>query len=658
MACHRRIAWLGILALAACGEAAPPAPLAYRPLLGPGQPAELRAGAPWVRRLELPGGGRVRVAGRAQGPGELRARATLVDPGGGPARPAGAVSASAGGQGPLELVLPLPDPGTALFEVETSWTPSAPGAPFVADRAVVAEARSLPRPSIIFVSLDTLSARHTSLYGYARRTTPQLERLARESVVFDHCLTNAPWTTPSYVSQFTGLYPASFGLDDERPGPPRASWNNWSLPERRWTLAEMLAAAGYRTAAFVDNLLIGPSYGFPQGFERYDTTAACRPKTDPDGGIRQLVPLALDWLDGLPPGEPFFLFVQANDAHGPYLPDPPWAGRFRDDALAAAPEEVPVSSGGQLFGHIPGYVAEPLFPPGELPHSMRAAPIVEAYDEEILLLDDALGGFFESLRQRGLLDGAVLIVSADHGESTGEHDEYFGHNRTYEEVLHVPLMIRLPGAARGGARVAGTVQLVDLYPTLAELAGLRGDRPWLAGRSLVPLLEGHELPAVPTFASEGWFDSVCVTLDGWKLIERQPARYVERNPGMLPLLLSSPRAERWFEQRHPDWARIGSLLGLIQWYGRQTDQIDGFLDELMGELAGPFDELYALPDDPLEARDLSAEQPDRVRLLKAALARELERARDEYQPDDAAPGHQPDPQELESLRQLGYVEGH
>src|SRR4030095_7462945 len=160
------------------------------------------------------------------------------------------------------------------------------------------------------------------------------------------------------------------------------------------------------------------------------------------------------------------LFVQAFDVHAPYLPAAPWAGTFSGDGLDDEQVTVPVSENPAVMGRVPAYVANPLSAKGPLPERVCTAPFIAAYDEEILGLDDALGGFFAALRQRGLLDAAVVVFSADHGESMVEHSRYFGHNTSYDEVLHVPLLVRLPGGRGGGRRVEDTVQLVDLYPTI------------------------------------------------------------------------------------------------------------------------------------------------------------------------------------------------
>jgi arylsulfatase len=651
---------VGVLATSGpgCGDPAAAAAAGVRDLLNRHGDVRLVDGASVNRRVELPGGGRLRVSGSADGPGTLIARESRVDPAVGDAQPGGSAETSAPAAGPVEVVLDLPDPGPAPLELEIAWQGQPGGSSFTLQGAVVTEHDPRQRPPIIFVSIDTLAARHTSLHGYARRTTPRLEELAEQSIVFDDCITNATWTTPSYVSQFTGLYPLAFRLDEERKGPPKAEWNTWVLPEERWTMAEMLAAAGYRTAAFVDNLMIAPGLGLPQGFEVYDMTAARRPKSDPAGGVRQVTSLALKWLDGLKAGEPYFLFVQAFDVHGPYLPEAPWAGTFRGDGLYDEQATAKVGQTAPVLGVVQPYVVQPLFPKGQLPERVHTAPIISAYDEEVLMVDDALGKFFADLRQRGLLDEAIIVFSADHGEAMGEHAQFFGHNVCYDEVLHVPLLIRLPGGRGGGQRVGDTVQLVDLYPTIAELAGLRADRPYLHGRSLVPLLEGGRLPPVPTLSSEGWLDAVAVTYEGWKLIETRPAHHVERGEDTVALVVSSPQAEAWFEASYPQARGRETLEEALARYAGPNSPADLLCAEMLRAMQGPFHELYARRDDPLEAHDLASLQPERLAQLQEALEAQRRRAYAARGETDVGAGYTPSAEDLEQLRQLGYVGGH
>ncbi|HEX5011451.1 MAG TPA: sulfatase [Planctomycetota bacterium] len=650
------VACIGVALSPGCSDPVAQASLGTRDLLARERGVRLLDVGTLLRRVELAGGGSLRLVGRADGPGSLTARVSRVDATGEPSQPAGEAEAAAPVAGPVEAVLQLPDPGPSPLEIEVSWRGQPGGTSCTLESAVVTEREPRSKPSIIFVSIDTLAAGHMSLHGYARRTTPRLEELAQESIVFDDCITNATWTSPSYVSQFTGLYPLAFRLDDTRKGPAKAEWNNWVLPEERWTMAEMLAAAGYRTAAFVDNLMIAPGLGMPQGFEVYDMTAARRPKGDVEGGIHQVMPLALDWLDGLAPGEPYFLFVQAFDVHGPYLPGKPWAGRFRGDGHCDEQATAKVGQDAPALGVVQPYIVKPLFPKGQpLPERVRTAPLIAAYDEEILMVDDALGGFFDALRERDLLDEAIIIFSADHGEAMCEHAQLFGHNVCYDEVLHVPLLIRLPGGRGGGQRVDQTVQLVDLYPTVAELAGLRADRPYLHGRSLAPLLEGGSLPPVPTLSSEGWLDAVAVTFDGWKLIETRPAHHVERGEDTVALLVSSPRAEAWFESTYPEARGRETLPEALARYAGPNSPADLLLAEMLRALQGPFQELYSMREDPREVQDLAASRPERLAQLRQVLQSQRQRAYAARGGSEAGAAYSPSAEDLEQLRQLGYV---
>lgn len=471
--------------------------------------------------------------------------------------------------------------------------------------------RELP-PTIVFLSFDTLAARHTSLHGYARRTTPELEELAREAVVFERCLANAPWTSPSYASQLTGLLPeSSWSAPDperKRPEAAREPWRQWHVPPERETLAETLRARGYRTVAFVDNPMCAAAFGFEQGFERFDTSAAEIPADDPEGGFRHQVPLVLDWL-AQHPDEPSFVFVNALDVHEPYRPAERVAGRFADDELARSPDEQPVGKN-HRFGVIPERQAGTLVPEGELPERLRTAPLVQRYDAEVLDLDAALGEFVAALRARGLLEQLVLVVSADHGEAMGEPELKFGHGAQVEEVLHVPLVVRLPGGTSGGRRVAEPVELVDLFPTLCALSGAAAPAG-LHGRSLVPLWTNATRAAQPIVHQGGRLQSRAVSDGEWRLVVTQPGYDLS---GML----SCARARRWFAEHHPDLVDVlDARRGLREMLTLRPD-LRQVLNEAHEALKGPFFELYHVADDPHQLVDRAAEHPEIVARLRQA----------------------------------------
>ena len=183
---------------------------------------------------------------------------------------------------------------------------------------------------IVFVSIDTFAARHLSLHGYSRETTPRLEELARQAVVFEHCVANASWTLPSYLSVLTGLYPRSHHVAlHEGSGAQLGSLDWWQVADNRWTIGEALRARGYATGAFVDTHWLSTQWRASQGFDVYDGTAALLPFEDPGAGIRLLVEdLGKRWLEQRSRDVPSFLFLHALDAHGPYWPEAPFRDAF------------------------------------------------------------------------------------------------------------------------------------------------------------------------------------------------------------------------------------------------------------------------------------------------------------------------------------------
>lgn len=500
-----------------------------------------------------------------------------------------------------------------------------------------------PRPSFVFVSIDTLSARHMSLYGYGRPTTPRIDQLAESAVVFERCWANAPWTTPSYMSQFTGLHAASF----RKPGPTSGGESPWAFADAHTTLAEMLRERGYRTAAFVDNHNVGAHLGFDQGFEVFDDSAAHISIDEPSGGIDHVVPRALAWLDGLGGDEPFFLFVQVLDVHGPYLSAGPFARAFEDAPSTIAARRVPVAlEGGLVLGAIPRYIAEPHLDDETTELDVR--PLVDDYDEGILAIDAAIAGFHDELAARGVPDRAYFLLSADHGESMVEHDSYFNHQLLHAQDLHVPLLVRPPGGC-APLRVNEDVQLLDLYPTFAEWSGAALPRPG-HGRSLVRAIAGDRLPPRPHFAACEFLASSSVVSDGWKLVETNPSL---ANSGVVGFL-GSPRARAWIARRFPEFE--GRVFGTSTMPPSVLDgvDVDALWREAQHDLAGPFHALYDLANDPEECEDVAALHGERVRALRALLDDANARAREAYVP--AEPGATPlDDAQREELARLGYA---
>jgi arylsulfatase len=601
-----------------------------------------------VYRLELLAESSFHLRGLARGAGRLELRVREIDPisGEGPAPEERSYAAE---DGELFVDLPLPR-GEGVVELDLTWLSTDPASALEIQELGLDERPGAARVPVLFVSIDTLSAQHLSLHGYARKTTPNLEALAKDAVVFRNCRSNAPWTIPSYMSQFTGLYPrahmikASLGEGRLDATP----WETQQMAPSRWTMAEFYRAAGYTTAAFVDNPWLTRGFGFQQGFEDYDGEAAEIGLEDPSGGLRNIVPRAMDWLDARRADEPFFLFLQAFDPHAPYHAAAPWKGRFDGDRMIDSAWEIPVGRQQNFaYGCVPGHIAYALCADRPLPERLAVAPIAAAYDEKIAEVDAALAELLAGLRARGLYDELLIVFSADHGESTINHDFYFNHAMLYGDVLHVPLLIKLPGQEHGGESVDSLVQLVDLYPTLFELVrpGVSRD---VHGRSLLPLLRGGRSAERIAFAEGELMQQFSVEKDGWKLIVSRPLT------GANQTQLTHPRLDR---------EKLGEICPELAQGFFTNAEIAATYDRnpkarkfVKDSLTGPFYELYHLPDDPAELHDLAKEHPERVQEL-LAHAEKMQALGDaaKSQALFAVPPVELGSDALEEMKALGYV---
>lgn len=343
-------------------------------------------------------------------------------------------------------------------------------------------------PNVLLIILDTVRASSLSLYGHDRPTTPGLAAFARQGVKFDWAMSNAPWTLPSHASFFTGRLPHELSA-------------NWLSPlgAEYPTLAEVLRGRGYATAGFVANLLYcDTEKGLNRGFIHYEDFP-----TTPGELFRSAVlvreiygkryirgPLgqydvmgrkhAADvnrefarWLDHRP-DHPFFAFLNYFDAHAPYVPTEPYAGRFATPGLAHA------------YNNWVRYRGRP---EGDSLPQDYVRDNEDRYEAMLAELDAGLTALFEDLDRRGLLDSTLVIIASDHGELLGEHN-LMGHgNSLYLPVHHVPLLIRLPGSVPEGTTVRQPASLRDLPATVMDLIGAGNQAPF-PGRSLARFWRG------------------------------------------------------------------------------------------------------------------------------------------------------------------------
>ncbi|MEX1023928.1 MAG: sulfatase [Planctomycetota bacterium] len=632
---------------------------------------------PYEGRLALDPGSAVRYAIDARSPAELIIEGTAgapgtlalgfenIDPGTGRESTDGPRTELAV-EADFVRVIPLPglEPGE-IHGLDLAWHTDS-DARFEVTRLGIRGAAPKPRPHVVFISIDTLAARHMSVYGYERDTTPRIRAMAEEAVVFERAIANAPWTLPSYLSVMTGLYPHAHRLPyvERLPGEQMVAFDNWQIAPNRWTLAEALRARGYQTGGFVDTAWLLDQFRFAQGFDLYDVSPAREPFHDPNGGIVMIDQHVGMWLERIEQNAPTFLFVHALDAHGPYWPDAPWRGSFHEGWDESALRQVPAGGAYQTYQQIPDWMAKTVvdltldpetgeLPPGRLdeyPPFMPVEPLVSAYDEAIAKTDEYIGRILDRLREADMYDDAVVVISADHGESFA-HD-FYSHGRMFEDIVRVPLIVKLPKGRFGGQRVETSVQLVDIFPTIVELAGA-APHGELHGRSLVASLSGGPLAPRPTFSEGGHCEQYMVEHDGWKLVRSFPAR----TPSAASVL-TDPRLPRaWLEERVPGYAPL--LVGPFtekDWDEFELrEDYERLVADAKAQLEGPFDELYYLPDDPDELEDLAAREPTRVTELLALIDehRALGAASQKLaQPLETVPF---DADHIERLRELGYL---
>ncbi len=343
------------------------------------------------------------------------------------------------------------------------------------------------RPSFILLLVDTLRADYLGAYGFEGEISPNLDRLAAESVLFESAFSNAPWTKPSIATLFTSLPPSVHGVT----GMGKASWSGEGslaqvLPEGAETIAERFHRAGYRTAAFVANPFVSPRHGYSQGFELFERVR------DSSG----LLASARTWLEENASGRnaPFFLYLHAMDVHGPYKasrPDFEAVLRLIDRGESRTLTE-------EEFAQIPRYMRGIDFATKEERQELdtwRAS-----YGGGVRAFDRTMGPFLDELRASGLLDRAYFVLTSDHGEELLEHGGWNHGNNLYDHQLHVPLFIRTPLAREAGRRVSSLVSLIDLMPTLTTLAGIEAP-PGILGRDFAAAVRGAGAPqAAAVFA--------------------------------------------------------------------------------------------------------------------------------------------------------------
>lgn len=440
-------------------------------------------------------------------------------------------------------------------------------------KAPASEARTEPRSSlrdVILISIDTQRVDRLGLYGYRQPTSPNLDRLAAESVVFDNHHAQAPLTLPSHVSLLTGLEPPDHGV---------RSNGRFRLGASASTLAEALKAKGYATAAIVSAGVLGPAFGLNQGFDVYSGDFS-RIDDKAQSDAASATDRAMAWLDTLADAKRLFLFVHYYDPHPPFEAPP----RFS---------------------------------------------FADPYDAEVAYVDEQIGRLLARLGAKKRLDGALVVVTSDHGESLGEHD-LSGHTTVvYEETLHIPLIVRFPGKDHAGERVAALTRSTDVMPTILSFLGI-GHAAAVDGIDLMPGIR-RERP----FAAS---DSYAETFYSPAAQFHQKA-LVSGTTKLVSLYLVAPKLDLLAVSKllRPEHLRVLQI---------PEHELGNYVNLLAGLPRGRA--LFDLAADPKEAKNLYFERPDLASRMESKLA--------EHEGPLPGEPYLPESIVVEQLRNLGYFQ--
>ncbi len=449
--------------------------------------------------------------------------------------------------------------------------------------------------NVLVLVPDTIRGDHLSVNGYERPTTPTLDALAAEGANFGRAMTVAPRTWQSFSSILTGLYPPGHGV--------RYIFDR-SIDDRVPHMGALFGGRGYRTAAFDTTSFLSGMTG-RRGFETYVEAA---PKPRGENADAELLEGVGQWI-AVDDGRPFLAFVRLTGAHWPYDQGAPWdeseSCDGRDHSFNEGTYGVTRTGADEGLRLRDERAFRRLIWEVPTDEAVRRH-VVSHYDAEIRYVDGLIGKLLDGLDGSGLLDRTIVVVTSDHGESFGEHG-YLQHGpRVDETVMHVPLVVRLPPAhpsARPGRRIDTVVRTVDILPTLLDAVGA----PALAGLdgvSLLPAIRGEPMAALWAYGETG---RAFMGVD--------PERRIAGVAGKHRMI------------RTDDWK-------LVYKPGAEADGL----------------RLYDLRVDPGERVDVSAEHPDVVARLRGHL--------DGILRSDGRTGgdRAPSPDELERLRELGYVQ--
>ncbi len=472
-------------------------------------------------------------------------------------------------------------------------------------RWVAGSFRSLDRPSVLLIVLDTARADRLSCYGYRRDTTPFLRSLGTDATVYDGAVAPAPWTVPSHASIFTGLYPSAHG----------STWMTNRLDKRFLTLPEFLSEKGYTTAGFCNNPAVNVGNGLAQGFDTFvevwqekvmNPTLFHRIewflrrllKTD-DGGALRTNQWIIEWLQRVYRGDrPFFLFVNLMESHLWHDAPQKYHEMYLEEELSETIKQLHPKD---LYPILTGYLSLT---------EEEWQEYGDIYDGDLFYLDGKLEELYRTLEEYFFLENTIVVITSDHGEHLGEHGMIDHMLSLYEPLIRIPLIIKVPGRMNVQRGRGGDAELLDIYPTLVNLLGLEAEAEGMnfQGRSLA-----GEGPAARDFT----------------IAEHDPPkeriyRFLEDHPGGTAIL----KYDRTLRSIRADsikyiWSSNGDS------------------------------ELYDLSADPGETRNLIEERGEEAMALEGKLTDWLTSFEHAGEPEGEM---ELDPETRNRLKALGYIE--
>jgi arylsulfatase A-like enzyme len=364
--------------------------------------------------------------------------------------------------------------------------------------------RRVENPHVVLIVVDTLRRDHLGCYGYGRDTSPNIDRLASKSTLFENAFSQAPWTLPAVASLLTSRYPSELGIQGF----------NKQIPDTEVFLQEMLSARGYATHAVVSHDFVGRKWGFGQGFDSFESFAGGH-RTVSSAEVTDAALRIVDQIQGVPT----FLFAHYFDPHFLFLEHE--GHRFADSPPESESE----------WWQMPYRQLRARARTGHLSEEQRDY-LLDLYDSEIAHTDHHVGRLLDRLENTGHLEDAMIIFTADHGEEFLDHGG-LGHTSTvYNELINVPLIIKWPGT-ESPRRVSRYVAHVDLLPTLIDYLGIR------AGSQVSGMHLGNRPSNTPIFSETRRYQKVSAVIqDGVKLV------YDERDKSARYFDLAADSSER------------------------------------------------------------------------------------------------------------------